>query len=224
MSELNIQDALDHLGGSVSLYRTLVQGFCEKYNSVDTLIEQALDNGDIEEARRYAHSMKGLSGNLGAITLQERAKDLEMVLKDQIAKESVSNHNSDEILRLKQRFSAELEITLKFLKCILKMENEEINELKSVDDIKCITDDGEQCIKGMVRTLVGDEILLKLNQLIGALGSYNYETICGVLTGINEEAIEGIDKSKWRKVKSHIVNYEYDLAKQALIEGIENEG
>ena len=79
---IDINLALEQLGGSGKLYKTVVKGFNDRYSDVDRTIGKHLDAGDIEEARRVAHSMKGLCGNLGASKLRERALNLELAIKE----------------------------------------------------------------------------------------------------------------------------------------------
>ncbi len=79
---IDVNVALEQLGGSEKLYKTVVKGFYERYSDVDRHIETLLLAVDLEEARRLAHSMKGLCGNLGAFKLRQRALDLELAIKN----------------------------------------------------------------------------------------------------------------------------------------------
>lgn len=79
---IDIEMALEQLEGSDRLYKTVVRGFYERYSQVDQQIEALLKEKDIEGARRIAHNLKGLSGNLGSLALKEKALDLEMSIRD----------------------------------------------------------------------------------------------------------------------------------------------
>ncbi|MBN2895647.1 MAG: diguanylate cyclase [Campylobacterales bacterium] len=60
---LDVQAALSHLGGSAQLYRSVLRQFYDEYHAFN------LDHAD-EKQRRYAiHTLKGLSGNIGAFEL-----------------------------------------------------------------------------------------------------------------------------------------------------------
>lgn len=74
--------ALEQLGGSMKLYGTVVNGFWDRYRNVDEAIQKLIDEGNGEEARRMAHSIKGLCGNLGASSLREKALNLEIAARD----------------------------------------------------------------------------------------------------------------------------------------------
>lgn len=138
MCEINVKEALKLLGGSMPLYRTLIQGFCDKYFSIDIVIHQALIEFRIEDARRLAHSMKGLSGNLGAEGLQKKAEAYEIAIKGLLllSKDDLEILPT-EVLELGKNFSDELKITLKWLNCLLNMENSEIDIVNSLKDIDC---------------------------------------------------------------------------------------
>ena len=91
MAQIMLYEAIEQLGGSIRLFRKLAEGFILNYHQVDESIMEQYDN-NLSEARRLAHSMKGLSGNLGAGSLLDRAKDLELSLKQVL-------ENSDNYLK-----------------------------------------------------------------------------------------------------------------------------
>jgi HPt (histidine-containing phosphotransfer) domain-containing protein len=81
-SVIDKKGALDKLGGSTELYYKLLTGFMRQYESIDKTIGELAAQKDYEEARRLAHSIKGLSGNLVSLALQKSAKALEGDLKN----------------------------------------------------------------------------------------------------------------------------------------------
>jgi PAS domain S-box-containing protein len=68
---------VERLGGNTKSYIRLLQKFYE--NQADTIsqIAGALSSGDTETAIRHAHTLKGVSGSIGATGLQESAAKLE---------------------------------------------------------------------------------------------------------------------------------------------------
>ncbi len=79
--KMNMEAALAHLGGSKALFDTLINGFYNQYRHVDKDIKKLLETGNQEDARLLAHSIKGLSGNLGATELVEKSKALEVAIE-----------------------------------------------------------------------------------------------------------------------------------------------
>jgi two-component system sensor histidine kinase/response regulator len=69
-------------------YCRIVRLFVDNQSNCPDLIESALDSGDIQEARRLAHSLKGAAGNIGAKALEATAANLEQSLKTQTAEAS----------------------------------------------------------------------------------------------------------------------------------------
>jgi PAS domain S-box-containing protein len=78
---LAIEKGLSKIGGNKALYRKLLGKFLESNCNVVGEIRESLKNGDLETAARLAHTVKGVSGNLGATDLFPAAADLEKAIK-----------------------------------------------------------------------------------------------------------------------------------------------
>ena len=74
------QLAMERTGGNAKLYRRLLQKFCDNHASDISSIEMALEAEDQELAIRLAHTLKGVSGTIGAVKLSASAKELEAML------------------------------------------------------------------------------------------------------------------------------------------------
>ena len=68
------------MGGSVKSYLRLLEKFAD--NQADAIVEirQAIDRGDTEASVRLAHTLKGVSGSIGADALQRSAAEVEEAL------------------------------------------------------------------------------------------------------------------------------------------------
>lgn len=77
---IDIADGLKRVMHKVSLYQKVLHDFHARFHNATTLIRNALAAGDFDTARRQAHSTKGLAGTIGALKLQDLARDLEEVL------------------------------------------------------------------------------------------------------------------------------------------------
>jgi two-component system sensor histidine kinase/response regulator len=72
--------ALNKLGGNRRLYRKLLLKFYESQANTATELRQALAQGQQDVARRMAHTLKGLAGNVGARELQSLSERLEQLI------------------------------------------------------------------------------------------------------------------------------------------------
>jgi len=113
---IDIELALDQLGGSDKLYKTVVMGFYKRYREVNLTIENHMKDGEQEAARRLTHSIKGLCGNLGALKLKDKSKDLEMAIKSNASNqqgylcafaEELANVVEDVAMILKTRYGGD---------------------------------------------------------------------------------------------------------------------
>ena len=79
---ISIDDALARIGGNMGLYKRLLGRFIEG-NHFDAL-NNALQSGDMEEAERQAHSIKGVSANLSLVKIQSASLEVEQKIKENL--------------------------------------------------------------------------------------------------------------------------------------------
>ena len=72
---------LQRLGGNRKLYRQLLLRFYEQNRHTADELNQALENGDLEQGMRLAHKIKGIASNLGANTLCQASSALAEALR-----------------------------------------------------------------------------------------------------------------------------------------------
>ena len=94
---------LSHTGGDTGVYRRIAGDFIRSFIAVDDDIRRAFDAGQTEEAKRLAHTLKGVAATLGAERLAAAAQALETVLSEN------AMGRVDAVLRT---FSAELQPAL----------------------------------------------------------------------------------------------------------------
>ena len=73
---------LSRVLGKKRLYLDLLRKFTAGQRGVVAAIRTALDTGDFAAAERYAHTLKGTAGNIGAHPVQDAAEQLEAVIRD----------------------------------------------------------------------------------------------------------------------------------------------
>ncbi|MGI0481857.1 response regulator [Geminocystis sp. CENA526] len=82
ISGLNIQEGLRRVLGKKPFYLSMLRKFAVSQKNFQQDISIALANQDYSLAERLAHTLKGVSGNIGASEIQENAKNLESAIKN----------------------------------------------------------------------------------------------------------------------------------------------
>lgn len=75
-------DGLRRMMNKPALYEKILRDFHARLIDAPQVIRSMLASGDFSSAERNAHSVKGLAGTIGALALQDAAKDLEHALHD----------------------------------------------------------------------------------------------------------------------------------------------
>ncbi len=81
-SGLDARLGLSQVLGRETLYRDVLSRFVTSQRDLASAIAQALEAGQQDEARRLAHTLKGLAAQIGALPLREQAAELEAALRD----------------------------------------------------------------------------------------------------------------------------------------------
>jgi two-component system sensor histidine kinase/response regulator len=80
---LNTALGLSRMMGKKPLYLTMLRRYAAGQETLVRDVRRAIDAGDFDAAQRLAHTTKAVSGNVGAVVVQERAAQLEMALREQ---------------------------------------------------------------------------------------------------------------------------------------------
>ena len=79
---LDVVDGLRRVAGNAKLYRSLLGQFVEQQADAVSKISASVEQQDFALAERLMHTLKGVSGNLGAKTTNEMAAELEISLRN----------------------------------------------------------------------------------------------------------------------------------------------
>ncbi len=79
---LDIEEGIRRVGGDGSLYRELLRRFVAEYGADADHVMDSVNSGELGNAGRIAHSVKGIAGVLAADSLLEIARELETALKN----------------------------------------------------------------------------------------------------------------------------------------------
>jgi PAS domain S-box-containing protein len=80
---LDVNQGLVRANNNLKLYRKLLTTFVRDFAGADTTIQELLARGENEEARRNAHSIKGVGANIGALGLSASAANVESCIANQ---------------------------------------------------------------------------------------------------------------------------------------------
>ena len=103
---LRVDEALARLGGDKRLYHSILLQFCLHNSDAVGKVLDALAEERFDDARRLAHTLKGLAGTIGAKKLQEAAQAFE---------EHFDSDNPQESRHVAVPFTAELTVVLDML-------------------------------------------------------------------------------------------------------------
>ena len=78
---IDTEAGIARMGGSVKSYLRLLEKFADNQADAIAGITQAVEQGDAEASVRLAHTLKGVSGSIGADALQQAAAEVEAALK-----------------------------------------------------------------------------------------------------------------------------------------------
>ncbi|QJR79922.1 Hpt domain-containing protein [Alteromonas pelagimontana] len=98
---VDLDFGLSQLGGNKSLLLTLLQKFAREYEQTPAKLEACFTQQDWQQARRYIHTLKGVSGNMGCTSLHNCCLELENALENN----SVSAPYNNFLAVLQQTFT-----------------------------------------------------------------------------------------------------------------------
>lgn len=75
-----LEAALRRVNGKAGLLRKLIVNFAESYAGVARELSRMIASGEMAEARRLAHTLKGVAGSLELVAVQAVAADIERLL------------------------------------------------------------------------------------------------------------------------------------------------
>lgn len=143
LPSINVKEGLERIAGNDLLYLDILNKFAVNHSDAPQKIRQAIDNHDIETANRILHTMKGVSGNIGAKKIKDLTEQLEGMVR---AKEAIVQTSQF------QEFQEELKKTLTQISQILPNLNQQNNS---------------------AATLSKEAFIEKLTRLQEAIGSYD---------------------------------------------------
>jgi len=177
---LDTKAALIRIGGNQSVYKKILEKFIQSQSSVSREIKAALKENNFEQATLLAHSLKGVSGNIGASSLHRQAEHLEALIKQEAvtdtdtALDNMDNELMQVLMGIKQAnlFNTQNHSTSGVID--VNAMNSMIVNLYSL--LKEDDPDALDIMDEMYSLLKGSSMSAKLDSLYKAVGNYDFTT------------------------------------------------
>ena len=187
---LDVADGLNRVAGNMKLYRSLLGQFVEQQADTVVAVRASLGREDLALAERLIHTLKGVSGNLGAKALSGLAAELERSLRDRNAQslEAGLSSMTSELARLMEAIRNFLAsgVTQSTLTSISDPA-ETVTLLRPLKQM--LADDDGAALDYLLaaRDRIGDAISkADLDSLHQAVANFDFPTALDCLTGIAE--------------------------------------
>ncbi|MFT4562882.1 MAG: signal transduction histidine kinase/CheY-like chemotaxis protein [Gammaproteobacteria bacterium] len=172
-------DGLARMAGNEALYRELLRRFAKDHAEAATEIRQLFQKQQGEEARRRAHTLKGVAGNLGAKRVQRLADDVYSA-----AREKASSRLEPLLGELDVALRGIAENIIRNLRAVSPPESEEIRQpdLKRLRSL--IEDSDSEALDYFLTlypTLLESHGATLVEDLLTALQDYDFEIALDVL-------------------------------------------
>ena len=191
ISGIDIAAGILRVGGNAKLYRNLLSKFSKNQNSAPAEIKTALEEGDLELAERLAHTLKGVSGNIGAMELHAASLDLEAGIKKDHGGVSADllervQENLDQVLNSVQTLSNQQSDSESVAggaidRNVVDPLIRELMELLEEDDT-----DAADIVEKLLVILKGSEAGKALSEVEQSIGQYDFEEAMEQLQNVNE--------------------------------------
>ncbi len=166
VSGLNVSDAMKRFGGNSSIYHRLVLQWIESEADFSVRMSAAMLQQDYQSAAMYLHTLKGTSANLGAMSISDKARELESLIK--------ANPQGERIIEKLGQLSADLSQFFNQLDSIIHIENQK-PKCASTQDASKVSEPLEgQCREQEVEPV---HVQRMLHELLYFLDNYDTSAI-----------------------------------------------
>jgi CheY-like chemotaxis protein/HPt (histidine-containing phosphotransfer) domain-containing protein len=185
---ISIKSGLAKVGGNKRLFRKLLCSFLESNKEVVEETRRALQDEETETAARLAHTVKGVSGNLGAEDLFSAAEDLEKAIKQR---------DTDSLDSLLGDFESQLNVVMGGIQSLEENEAEE----------EALPDGEVQIDVDKVAPLVVDMMSLLETDITEAMNR---------LEDLRKYLEDSAVRNEFKKLENHVEKFDTDSAMKSL--------
>ena len=191
--DIDMEAGLKRVAGNVNLYQKLLRQYLTGQADAVAKMRKAMSNSDRKAVVAIAHSLKGVSGNIGAMAIAAAAIAIEEALRNQ--------RPEDEILKLLDAMEIKFTILVQNIHNYLPTENnasapghrqplsvEMIASLRNLSDLLASNDvEGLDCFERMQPDLVALLPSGELKEMERLVVDFDWDSACKIITSwLNE--------------------------------------
>lgn len=193
LAEFDVESALSRMAGNVQAYRNTLNKVVKSEADAVQRIRTAIKEKDYQAAILIAHSLKGLTGNIGATFVMPSAQQLELLFTAKVEKGGVLV--ADEVEKLLTECEAQL------MQMVSAIENDQQNLTAQAGN------------KSFDANLIA-QLLTNLKEQIDGFDSAATDTLQEILSYIQTEQLSDVTT----KLTNALESYDFDGAKQLVEE------
>ncbi len=191
---LNVQWGLKRIGGNRSLFYKLLKEFHQDHHNDIQLLQHAIDSNQIETAKRIIHTIKGITGNIGAHKLQQLASELEQDINSLDNYATALSLFTQEFILLMTEFEKFLKQTLIVSTVKVSLSKEQL--LKQIEKLYQSLNQGDSDAVTLLNNIKGNLYEISANQtksLQQAIEDYDFEQAVTFLKEISVQLNIALD-------------------------------
>ncbi len=185
---LSITDALKRMNNKKQLYLNVLEKFYNNNQNIVFEVKTAIDKEDYDTARRLIHTLKSVSGSVGANRLHEQTI---------IVEESLLEKNQEKFVHEMDKLEAEINVLLESISAKLAFGNKAKKQPLNTELVKEIIPDFERLLKGKnpkAKALLKDLIDAGLSgdlfdEMVTKLNKYDFKNAMKILNKIKKPLI-----------------------------------
>jgi polar amino acid transport system substrate-binding protein len=175
--------------GDSALYLRLLHKFRDRAEQFPALLTAARAAGDMEGASRHAHTLKGVSGNLGATDLQKLAQQLEQALRDALPDAAIAVAQSAVL--------GELQRVAKGLSDLDQLQNDRLapgaadsttasleSVVRELRDLLVDADTRARVVMTQLQRIAPVDASMDLDRLLQSINEYDFDSARDLLNAI----------------------------------------
>jgi two-component system, sensor histidine kinase and response regulator len=195
---IDTAEGLRRVGGNRKLYRKLLVDFFQDHSNDARRIRQALDQNDLETAQRIAHTIKGVSGSIGAGDLHREAANLDSAFRE---------GRQDRYAELLSRLEGALRIVMQGLNVTALPDGAERSAVQigdpmdveavmaALDELQTLLEEmdpeAEDKVAGLKAQLSGGLLQRLVNELSKQVSEFEFENACETLAELKNALEKG---------------------------------